>query len=189
MDQIIEWFIAYGGIGLALVSFMESSFFPIPPDFLLIPLGLADPSRALWYGIITTIASVFGALFGYFLGARFGRGILLRFTNPAMMEKVDALFAKYGGWAVGIAAFTPIPYKVFTIASGVFRVRTLPFLVASVIGRGARFITMGWFLMVYGDQAALWIREYSAIWSMVVVAGALLLYLIWRRWNKRSIRA
>ncbi len=154
MNVLMEWaldvFGRFGAAGLFVVGFAESSFFPVPPDVVLLPMCMAHPRAAVWYAVVATVSSVLGAGFGYLVGARGGRPILLRFTDDRGLRTVQRLFDKYGGWAVGIAAFTPIPYKVFTIASGIFRVRLTPFLTASVIGRGGRFFLEAALVMRYG---------------------------------------
>ncbi len=155
MSALIEWaldvFGRFGAAGLFVVAFAESSFFPVPPDVMLLPTCIARPRAAVWYAAITTASSVLGAAFGYLVGARGGRPLLLRFTDEQGLRTVQRLFDKYGGWAVGIAAFTPIPYKVFTIASGIFRVRLTPFFTASAIGRGGRFFLEAVLAVRYGE--------------------------------------
>ncbi|MBP7892406.1 MAG: VTT domain-containing protein [Firmicutes bacterium] len=155
MTAVIEWaldvFGRFGAAGLFVVAFAESSFFPVPPDVMLLPMCIAHPRAAVWYAAITTASSVLGAAFGYLVGARGGRPLLLRFTDEQGLRTVQRLFDRYGGWAVGIAAFTPIPYKVFTIASGIFRVRLTPFFAASIIGRGGRFFLEAILAVRYGE--------------------------------------
>ncbi|MEA4882427.1 MAG: YqaA family protein [Clostridia bacterium] len=180
MHAIVGWSITvfgrWGALGLFLVAFAESSFFPVPPDVLLFPLCLSHPRRALWYATVTTGASVLGAVFAYAVGVRGGRPMLLRFTDRKGLSQTETLFKKYGGWAVGIAAFTPIPFKVFTIASGIFRVRMAPFLIASLIGRGARFFLEAAMTIRFGSR----VREVIGPWfeiatlalSLLAVAGA-----------------
>ncbi len=155
MTALIEWaldvFGRFGAAGLFVVAFAESSFFPVPPDVMLLPMCIAHPQAAAWYSVIATASSVLGAAFGYLVGARGGRPLLLRFTDEQGLRTVQRLFDKYGGWAVGVAAFTPIPYKVFTIASGIFRVRLTPFFTASIIGRGGRFFLEAVLAVRYGE--------------------------------------
>ena len=134
-----ESLLEYGPLGLFLVAFFESTVFPIPPDVLLLPLCLMNPRLSWWYAFLTTAASTLGAFLGYAVGRKAGRPVVERFFASEMVEKVQFLFGQYGGWAVGIAAFTPVPYKVFTIGAGVFRVPFMTFTVASVIGRASRF--------------------------------------------------
>ncbi len=123
------------------LSFAESSFFPIPPDVMLAPMSLANPSRAWRFALITTLASVAGGLFGYLIGYYAFDAIepWLRTTKywAGYVVAVD-WFGRWGFWAVFIAGFSPIPYKVFTIAAGALSMALLPFTLAALIGRGAR---------------------------------------------------
>ena len=124
------------------VSFAESSFFPIPPDVMLAPMSLANPARAMRFALITTLTSVAGGLFGYAIG-HFAFDAIepwLRTTHYwAAYETSVVWFEKWGFWAIFIAGFSPIPYKVFTIAAGALGMALLPFTLASIIGRGLRF--------------------------------------------------
>lgn len=134
------------------MSFAESSFFPIPPDVMLAPMSLANPSRAWRFALITTLASVAGGLLGYLMG-HYGFDAIepwLRTTQYwASYEVAVDWFGRWGFWAVFIAGFSPIPYKVFTIAAGALSMALLPFTLASLIGRGARFFLVAG-LMAWG---------------------------------------
>lgn len=124
------------------MSFAESSFFPIPPDIMLMPMSLAKPQQAFWYAWITTIFSVLGGLLGYAIGY-FAMDLVTPIINElgyqAKLEAANEFFAEYGVWVVFIAGFSPIPYKVFTITAGASSMALLPFIIASFFGRGARF--------------------------------------------------
>lgn len=127
---------------LAVLSFTESSFFPIPPDAMLAPMSLARPERAWYYATLTTVMSVLGGLAGYLIG-----WLAFDLIEPALHAAgywelylaVREWFDRWGFWAIFIAGFSPIPYKLFTIAAGVISMPLLPFIVASIIGRGGRF--------------------------------------------------
>jgi membrane protein YqaA with SNARE-associated domain len=136
------------------MSFAESSFFPIPPDVMLAPMSLARPDRAWWFATITTVTSVAGGLFGYWIGAVFFSAIAPWLAESAYLEAFEAAkvwFEAWGFWAVFVAGFSPIPYKAFTIAAGVMGMPLLPFAVASLIGRGGRFYLVAG-LMKWGGQ-------------------------------------
>ena len=137
---------------LAAASFAESIFFPIPPDPLLLAIAIPQPHAALWLAALVTASSVAGAVVGHWLGHRFGRPLLYRFASGKKVEAVENLFRKYGAWAVLIAAFTPIPYKVFAISAGVLDMNLRTFIFASIIGRGARFFILGGLIFVYGEE-------------------------------------
>lgn len=186
--SLLEWlressgfFLLFGGWGLFLVSFAESSFFPVPPDVILIPLALLNPRLALWYAFVCTSASVLGGLFGYFIGARAGRPVLDRFVSRARMRQVEDLFARYGGWAVGIAGFTPIPYKIFTIAAGIFRVGKTVFVVASLIGRGTRFFLEAVIVVALGKEALAFLGRNFEIVTLVLTLLVLGVWFLRKR--------
>lgn len=124
------------------VSFAESSFFPVPPDVMLAPMCLARPANAWHFALLTTLASVAGGLAGYAIGFFAFDAIEPWLRESQYWESywsAVAWFGEYGFWAIFIAGFSPIPYKVFTIASGVLSMALLPFVLASLVGRGARF--------------------------------------------------
>ena len=129
------------------LSFAESSFFPIPPDVMLAPMSMAKPAKAWRFALLTTLASVAGGLLGYLIGF-----YAFELIQPLVgdgghyhdaFERGKAWFDKWGVWAVFLAGFSPIPYKIFTITAGVLSMALLPFVLASTIGRGARFFSGG----------------------------------------------
>ncbi|HHY35173.1 MAG TPA: DedA family protein [Firmicutes bacterium] len=165
----IDWFIDFGPYGLFLLAFIEAVFFLVPPDVMLLPLAIARPSLSLLYALITTTGSVLGGLFGYFLGRRAGRPLLLRFASLSRIKQLEELFDKYGAWAVATAALTPIPYKVFTIGGGIFRVRLLYFTIASLAGRGLRFGMEALLVMMLGERATdFFYRDFE--WLTIAIA-------------------
>jgi membrane protein YqaA with SNARE-associated domain len=140
--------------GLAVISFVESSVFPIPPDVLLIPMVLADRARAWLIATICTVASVLGGLLGYAIGFYLfdavGQPILEFYGYTDKFHEMQAFYAEWGFWFVAAAGFTPFPYKVITIASGVMALDPLVFLVASTVSRGARFFVECALLWYFG---------------------------------------
>ena len=177
---MLEWAESpYAVVALFLISVAESSFFPIPPDILLITLVLSDPDRGVWLAMVTTAGSVFGGVIGYFIGLWGGRPMLKRFVAEHTIEKVQRQFDRYGGWAVGIAGFTPIPYKVFTIASGAFVFKLPVFVVASALGRGGRFFLVAGTIQFFGAWMVELIERYFNVGSLVlivvIVGGGVLL--------------
>lgn len=137
------------------MSFAESSFFPIPPDVMLAPMCLAQPNKAWRFATITTLTSVLGGIMGYFIGA-YGFTLIEPWLQgqdrywAAYQQAID-FFNQWGVLAVFIAGFSPIPYKVFTIAAGVLSMALLPFTLASLVGRGARFFLVAG-LMRWGGE-------------------------------------
>ena len=157
---------------LAIGSFSESIFFPIPPDPLLIGMSLRNPESALWLAALVTASSVAGAVGGHWLGKRFGRPLLYRLVSHAKVDRVERLFTKYGVWAVAIAAFTPIPFKVFTISAGMIGMDRRSLIIASVIGRGARFFLLGGLLFAYGESIEQFIDDNFELLTLAAL-GAL----------------
>ena len=166
----VEQLLAYGPLGLFIVAFFESMVFPIPPDVLLLPMCMVSPRLSWWYAFLTSSASVLGGLLGYAVGKKAGRPVVRRFLREDSIREVEALFAKYGGWAVGIAAFTPLPYKVFTFGAGIFRVSLWTFTVASVAGRSARFFLEGALVYFLGDKAQAYLGANFEIATVVLTA-------------------
>jgi undecaprenyl-diphosphatase len=184
LDFLLEWARLYlvplGIPGLVLTAFTESSFFPIPPDVILIPLALLDPGNAVLYGLVATVSSTAGALLGYWIGLKGGRPILLKLAGERSMKKAEEFFNRYGAWAVGIAAFTPIPYKVFTIASGVFMLRNLKaFILASILGRGGRFMAEAVLIMLFGEEILSFLSAHFELITILVGAAVILFLAVY----------
>lgn len=164
---------------LAAISFAESSFFPVPPDVMLAPMSLARPDRAWWLALLTTLASVAGGVLGYFIGL-FALDAILPWLQgssywPAYQTAMQ-WFDTYGFWAIFIAGFSPIPYKVFTIAGGAVAMAFLPFILASLIGRGLRFFLVAGLMAWGGARMEAGLQRYVdrlgwATVAVVVVAG------------------
>ena len=169
---------------LAGVSFAESSFFPIPVDVMLAPMVLADKDKAWRLAAITTIMSVLGGMFGYLIGAYFfeayGDQMLTFLNGHEKFERVQSMFLEHGTLIILLAGFTPLPYKVFTIASGVVGVALIPFVVLSMIGRGARFFLVAGLIKLGGDQLEETIHKKIEVlgWgTLLVVVIGLIVYL------------
>lgn len=156
---------------LCAIAFIESSFFPIPPDLLLIPLVLARRTSAFRIAALTTISSVLGGAFGYaigyFLYQSVGIPVLDFYHATAQFERFCAAYNEYGAWIVFGAGLTPFPYKVVTIASGVTHMNFIVFILASVIARGMRFYLVAWLLWKWGEPMKKWIEK-NLGWLSVV---------------------
>ena len=140
---------------LGALSFAESSFFPVPPDVMLAPMSMAQPKKAWRFALLTTLASVAGGVLGYLIGSLAFDLVAGWLQQAGYYEKyllAREWFDRWGFWAVFVAGFSPIPYKVFTITAGVISMSFLPFVLASVIGRGARFFLVAG-LMAWGGPA------------------------------------
>ncbi|NQD67173.1 DedA family protein [Bacillus haikouensis] len=173
------WLLDYGVWGLILVSFADSSFFPIPPDVLLIPLAIANPENALLYALYTTVASVIGALFGWWIGKKLGRPILVYLFSEERIQKVEEYFMKYGPMALLIAGLTPVPYKIFTIFAGVSGVKIRVLVIWSIIGRGIRFFLEGAIILALGAKAKPFIEENFTMLTLTAGGILLLAYIIY----------
>ncbi|MEK7480745.1 MAG: YqaA family protein [Patescibacteria group bacterium] len=158
---------------LFFIAFIESSFFLIPPDILLIPMTLARPNRWFWYASLTTVGSVLGGLFGYLIGVGLwesvGKHIVQFYHLESVMEAVGNQYAAHAFLTVFTAAFTPIPYKIITIAAGFFRISLLTLIVASLIGRSMRFFLVAILIGFFGDTMKRFIERYFDILSLAFV--------------------
>lgn len=177
-DWVIHWSgTRYAVPALAILAFSESSFFPVPPDVLLITMALSKSRRAFYFALITVVFSVIGGIVGYGIGhylyEAIGVKIVEFYHGQQTMLKIQGWYQNYGFWGVLIAAITPIPYKVFTIASGVFSFSPSAFILASVIGRGIRFFAVAGLIWKFGEPITRFIDKYFN-WLMVAFAGLLI---------------
>ncbi|MFH1827522.1 MAG: YqaA family protein [bacterium] len=161
--------------GLAIVAFAESSFFPIPPDVIMIPLALINPANAIIYGIITTLSSIIGGMFGYFIGVKGGKPLVKKFISEEKLYKVKLYYNQYDVWAIIVAGFSPIPYKLFTITAGLFDLKFGRFIIASAIGRGGRFLTIGTLIFFFGVPIKEFLTNYLELatiaFSVLLIGG------------------
>ncbi len=195
-DWVLKWADSpYGAAALFILAFAESSFFPVPPDVLLIALVLGSQTKAFRYALICSLGSVFGGLLGYYIGsvlwysgseyssvANFFFNNIPGFTHE-LFDSVKQQYDQYGFWIVFTAGFTPIPYKVFTITSGVTDMNIFMFSLASVISRSARFFLVAWLLWKFGAPIKSFIDKYFNIlalgFTVLLIGGFILIkYLI-----------
>ena len=181
-----DWAVA----ALALLSFSESIFFPIPPDLLLIGIAIVQPHLGIWLGALTALSSVAGALVGHWLGKRFGRPLLHRFFPEDKVDLVEGMFRRYGVAATLMAAFTPLPYKVFAITAGALDLDRRTFLIASLVGRGLRFILLGALIFFFGETIQSFISDYfgalTVAAAVVIIAGMAAWGVLYRRRRARG---
>lgn len=167
---------------LCTLSFAESSFFPVPPDVMLAPMALARPDKAFNYAIWTTLASVLGGILGYAIGFFLFDSIESWLQSTHYWEgylTAQQWFEEWGVWAIFVAGFSPIPYKVFTIAAGALNMVFLPFVVASVVGRGARFFLLAMLIAAGGEKLETKLRHYMdrigwTVVGLIVIGGVIL---------------
>ena len=182
-DWVLGWADhRYGGLALLLLAFVESSVFPIPPDVLLMALALGKPGAAFRFALICSVGSVAGGLAGYLIGwllmDGLGRPIIELYNAQAAYAEVEQRFVAHGGWAVAIAGFTPIPYKVFTIAAGATQLSLSSFVLASVVSRSARFFLISGLIYYYGPTIKVFIDKYFNILTIVFTVLVLLGFVL-----------
>jgi membrane protein YqaA with SNARE-associated domain len=173
-DWVLHWAeTPYSTWALFFLSLAEASFFPIPPDVLLIALAVAKPAKAFRYAWVCALGSLVGGCIGYAIGYGFMTGIGQRIVELyGFADKVDYigdLYRRYNAWAVGIAGFTPIPYKVFTIAAGMFRIDFAVFVLASLVSRSARFFLVAGLIYKFGPGIQRVIDRYFDLMAVTFV--------------------
>jgi membrane protein YqaA with SNARE-associated domain len=178
MKRLYRWTIGlaekpFAPWALGVIAFMESSFFPVPPDVILIPMSLARPRRAWAYALICTIGSVLGALLGYAIGALLydtvGQWLIKVYGLGAKMEAAEAFFHKWGALAIVLKGLTPIPFKLVTIVSGLFRFNLPLFVVLCALTRGARFFVLAVLMNVYGETIKALLERYFGLFIAALV--------------------
>ena len=184
LRRLYDWCIAAAGKRraawiLGTVSFAESSFFPIPPDVMLIPMALARPDKAYYYATVCTLTSVAGGVLGYTIGAvlydSVGQWLISLYGYGDKVEAFREAYARWGTWIILLKGLTPIPYKIVTITSGFAGYNLLLFILLSFVARGIRFYALAFLLSRYGPQARAIIEERLGLWTtlgaIVVIAG------------------
>ncbi|MCZ6746822.1 MAG: DedA family protein [Acidobacteria bacterium] len=189
-DWVLRWAATpYGAVALFVLALSEASFFPVPPDVLLLAVCLARPRRSLHYALLCTTGSVLGGMIGYGIGwgvwemlSGFFFTYVPGFT-PEVFQRVANLYQEWDFWAVSLAGLTPIPYKVFTIAAGAFGLNFPTFVLASFLSRGLRFGIEGWLILRFGPPMAGFIDRYfnwlTLLFAVLLVGGFVVLrYLV-----------
>lgn len=178
-DWVLQWAeTPYGAFALAILAFTESAFFIIPPDVLLVALAVGKPKKSLHFALYCSIASVLGGIFGYYIGLGLWSVVSDLFFSyvpgftPDRFEMVRNLYEENGFWVVFTAGFTPIPYKLFTITAGVFEINFGGFVIASLVGRSARFFLVGGLIWKFGEEIQGFIDKY---FNLLAIAFTVLL--------------
>ncbi len=183
-DWTLHWaYTPYGEPALGILAFAESSFFPVPPDVLLLPLALGRPARWLRYALLCTAASVLGGIFGYWIGHALWNDVAwiqeLFFAIPGVdregFARVQEWFSAWDFWIVFTAGFTPIPFKLFTVSAGVFGISPFFFVLAALVGRGGRFVLVAWLARRYGVPARAFIERrlglVTLLFAVLLIGG------------------
>jgi membrane protein YqaA with SNARE-associated domain len=185
--RCMEWIRTPAGIWvLFFIAVAESSFFPIPPDIFLIALCISDPKKSFKYAAVCSVGSVVGGMIGYGLGYGFmdtlGARILDWYGLQDKYAIVQDLFQRYDAWAVGAAGFTPLPYKLFTISAGAFKINFLVFVLASIVARSARFFLVAGLIYKFGAKVEAFIYKYfnllTIIFLLLLIGGFLLVKML-----------
>ena len=183
-DWVLHWAeTPYGSLALIVLAFAESSFFPVPPDVLLIALAISIPRKSFFYAFECSASSVIGGIFGYLIGVALmdviGWRIIDFYNARELFIQLFEKFNEYNFWAVLIAAITPIPYKVFTISAGAANATFWVFLVASILGRSFRFFAVATLIYIFGDRIKNFIDKYfnwlSIIFVVLLIGGFLVI--------------
>jgi membrane protein YqaA with SNARE-associated domain len=172
MAGLVEWVVGWaqspaGSTALFLIAFAESSFFPIPPDLLLIAMALIKPEAAFVLALICSVGSVLGGMMGYLIGWLGGRPLLHRIFSENKISTVKNAFEKYEVWAIAVAGFTPVPYKVFTISAGTFEIPFRPFAAVSAVSRSARFFLVAGAIYFWGEPVKHLLEKYFNWFTLV----------------------
>lgn len=191
MKRLYRWVLhwaetPYGTPALFLLALTESSFFPIPPDVLLIVLSLSIPAKAFYYALVSSVGSVIGGMGGYMIGLFFfeviGRPIIDFYHMWEEYQNVRHLYQEHAFWAVFTAGFTPIPYKVFTIAAGVCKINFPIFIIASTVSRSLRFFMVSTLIYFFGERVKVFIERYfnilTIIFTILLIGGFILIKYI-----------
>ena len=184
LKRLYNWVLSwahskYGTVALAINSFAESSFFPIPPDVLQIALSVSKPKKSYWYAFISGIFSVLGAILGYFIGSflyeSIGKVIIAALGYEQYFQIVGNLYKENAFLAIMGSAFTPIPFKVFTIGAGFWTVGLIPLIFGSLIGRFGRFFLVATLIYFFGEKVKVFIDNYfnwlSLLFFVLIVLG------------------
>jgi len=178
----------YAALVLGINALIEAIFFPVIPDVLLISISILKPESAIWMALITVIGSIIGAAIGYYISKLIGTRLIYRFINKKHLTLAYNLFQKYGIWVILIAAFTPLPFKLFVLAAGFFQYNFKQFIIASIIGRSTRFISLGLLLYFAGDSIRSFISNRFEILTVTFSIFLILTLIIWIKLRNKILR-
>lgn len=192
-DTILDFFDIFGPASLAVLSFTESIIQPVPPDLLYLPMlydAMGDVPQVIWLFLVVTLSSVAGSYVGYLIGKKWGRDGLDRFAKPKHVAKLEALTIKYGTFGIFIAAFSPIPYKVFGWVAGMGEMNKKAFLIAGLFGRSLRFGLEAILVGIYGQKALDAIFTFldnEILIGIIIIVGGAALWFSWHWWSNLSV--
>ncbi|MDF1563490.1 MAG: DedA family protein [Deltaproteobacteria bacterium] len=199
VKRLYDWVLKWSGTryavpALAILAVAEASFFPIPPDVLLIAMAFALPRRAFWYAGVCSVASVLGGVGGYAIGRGLmdvlGCRLVALYKGQATFDWLAGSFAKYDFWAVFVAAVTPIPYKIFTITAGAMEMDLGTFVGASALGRPARFFAVALLIYLFGPVVRRFLEKYfnlvATVFVVLLIGGFVLMGTLGKHEEKES---
>jgi len=192
-DVVLAWFDAFGPASLAAISFSEAIIQPVPPDIVFMPMLFAERGNyttVLFLWSVITLSSVLGSIVGYWIGKKWGRSLIERFGGQKHIVKLEALFERYGTLGIFIAAFSPIPYKVFSWFAGMGEMDVKPFIWAGLVGRGLRFGLEAVVIGIYGQVALdkmMWLLDHEMIIGILLILGFIATYFAWKWWDGIAI--
>ena len=192
-DTILDFFDVFGPATLAVVSFTESIIQPVPPDLLYLPMlydADGDIPLVTWLFLVVTLSSVAGSYIGYIIGQKWGRELLDKFAKPKHVAKLEALTIKYGNLGIFIAAFSPIPYKVFGWVAGMGEMNKKAFLIAGLFGRSLRFGLEAILVGIYGQKALdamFTFLDNEILIGVIMIVSGIALWFSWSWWSKLSV--
>lgn len=192
-DTILDFFDIFGPATLAVVSFTESIIQPVPPDLLYLPMlydADGDIPLVTWLFLVVTLSSVAGSYIGYIIGQKWGRELLDKFAKPKHVAKLEALTIKYGNLGIFIAAFSPIPYKVFGWVAGMGEMNKKAFLIAGLFGRSLRFGLEAILVGIYGQKALdamFTFLDNEILIGIIMIVSGIALWFSWSWWSKLSV--
>lgn len=191
MEALLAVLLEWGLTGLLIAAFTESFISPLLPDLLLIPLALANPQNAVYYGLAATAVSILGGLIAYLIGLKIGLPAARKFIPPKYMNKIHTTVQENALWAIFLAALSPIPYKFVSITAGALKINMTVFLVISLLGRGKRFLLEGVLIYYFGPQAIEMFTQHKAdmliISFIVIIVAGIAIYGMKR--SKKSTAA
>lgn len=187
MEALVEILLEWGFPGLLIAAFTESFISPVLPDLLLIPLALANPHYAIYYGLAATVASIVGGLIGYGIGLKIGLPAARKFIPAKYMDKIHTTVKKNALLAIFLASLSPIPYKFVSITAGALKINMSIFLIISCLGRGKRFLLEGVLIYYFGPQAVEMFTQHKddvLIISLIIIMAAGVVTYIMKRSKK-----
>lgn len=191
IESIQSWITHWADTSYAVwilfgLAWCESFFLWVWPDLLLIAMSIVNPGMGLIYALICSTGSLIGGVTGYVIGLKGGRPLLERWVKPEKIQKIELYFNKYDAWAVGVAGFTPIPYNVFTLGAGAFRINFLRFFLASAVSRTSRFMLIGGSIMIFGEYAKEFIKNYFGLITLIIAIFVVVGFFLYKKFRTKT---